>query len=382
MGKGRKLGHVADALGKGDGGCPASKQARKPLRGLKARVVRVEGEEDPGAAPQALRHLLDPLGAQGSDAGDAPLRKGKPVEDALGHHREGRRGAETPKPKHRLGAGKRLEPGRPVGVYGPPDKPADKTAGGVGNDHHPCEPLTALGEQPAVPEPSGIEAVRHKGLPQPAPRRVAEAETQGGVKSDAPRGQVLPCRRAAPELPGVEPDRRRQQGRVPWGQRDCPGTPGRNRTRGCPGSKPWAAVQPPDRIGQAQVLDPLDEVQHVAAQAAAEAVPPLTIAVHREAALGLVVEGTDALADPAPSPESDARRLNRVAQGVTGLQRRDVNGSVGYDHHAPPLRGRRPRRLRRETALPGSQRIPRTAATSSEPSSLGTRAAARPAPWL
>ena len=102
----------------------------------------------------------------------------------------------------------------------------------------------------------------------------------------------------------------------------------------------------------------------------------------RTAALNLVVEGTDALADPAPSPEPHPRRLNRVAQGVTGLQRRDVNGSVGYDHHAPPLRGRRPRRLRRETALPGSQRIPRTAATSSEPSSLGTRAAARPAPWL
>ena len=62
--------------------------------------------------------------------------------------------------------------------------------------------------------------------------------------------------------------------------------------------------------------------------------------------------------------------------------RRDVNGSVGYDHHAPPLRGRRPRRLRRETALPGSQRIPRTAATSSELPPVGTRAAARPAPWL
>ena len=39
VGKGRKLGHVADSLGKGDGGGPASKQARKPLRGLKARVV-------------------------------------------------------------------------------------------------------------------------------------------------------------------------------------------------------------------------------------------------------------------------------------------------------------------------------------------------------
>ena len=128
MGKGGKLGHIADALGKGDGDGPASKQARKPLGGLKARVVGVEGEEDPGAAPQALRHPLDPLCAQGCDGGDAPSGKGKPVEDALGDDRQGRRGAETRKPKHRLGAGKRLETGRPVGVYSPPHEPADKPA--------------------------------------------------------------------------------------------------------------------------------------------------------------------------------------------------------------------------------------------------------------
>ena len=71
----------------------------------------------------------------------------------LGDDRQGRRGAEMPKPKHWLGAGKRLEPGSPARIDGPPDKPADKPAGGVWNDHHPCEPLTALGEQAAVPEP-------------------------------------------------------------------------------------------------------------------------------------------------------------------------------------------------------------------------------------
>ena len=70
---------------------------------------------------------------------------------------------------------------------------------------------------------------------------------------------------------------------------------------------------------------------------------------------------------------------------------RVVNRCLRYDS-ARPLsgqgrgqafaKGRRPRRLRRETALPGSQRIPRTAATSSVPSPLGTRVAARPAPWL
>ena len=41
------------------------------------------------------------------------------------------------------------------------------------------------------------------------------------------------------------------------------------------------------------------------------------------------------------------------------------------------------RRLRRETTLPGRQRIPRTAAISSvPPSPVGTSAAARPVPWL
>ena len=35
---GRKLGHVADAIGKGDGGGPASEQGLKPLRRLPARA--------------------------------------------------------------------------------------------------------------------------------------------------------------------------------------------------------------------------------------------------------------------------------------------------------------------------------------------------------
>ena len=228
--QGGKLGHVADALGKGDGGGPASKQARKPLGGLKPRVVVVEGEEDAGAAPQGCGDPLNALGAQCCDCGEAPTGKGKPVEDPLCHDRPGRRNPKTPKPKRRLGAGQRLEPGRPVGSDGPSDKPADKAAGGVGNDDHAGESLHApLHEQPAVPEPVGGEAHRLKGLPQPAARRVAEAKTGRGVKADAPRGQVLPGNGAAPELPGVEPRRRRQQRRVPGRQGSRPGTPGRNR---------------------------------------------------------------------------------------------------------------------------------------------------------
>ena len=70
---------------------------------------------------------------------------------------------------------------------------------------------------------------------------------------------------------------------------------------------------------------------------------------------------------------------------------RVVNRCLRYDSAGPLsdqgrgqafAKGRRPRRLRRETALPGFQRIPRTAATSRAPSPLGTSAAALPVPWL
>ena len=83
----------------------------------------------------------------------------------------------------------------------------------------------------------------------------------------------------------------------------------------------------------------------------------------------------------APTAQPHPGGLHRIAQGVAGLQRGDVH--VGRDHHALPFRGRRPRRLRPERTLPGRQRIPRTAATSSvPPSPVGTSAAARPVPWL
>ena len=225
------------------------------------------------------------------------------------------------------------------------------------------------------------EALGLQGLPQPAARRIAETEAGCGDRADAPRGQVLPRFWTTPEPSGVEARRRREQVGVAGRQRGGLGTPRSGWTSGGPGRKPWAAVQPRDGLRQAQVLGPLDEVQHVAAETAPKAVEPLRVGVYREAALVLVVEGADALADPAPSPEPHPCGLHRVAQGVPGLQRGDVR--VGRDHHAPPFRGRRPRRLRPETTLPGRQRIPRTAATSSvPPSPVGTSAAARPVPWL
>ena len=74
MGEGRKLAHVADALGEGDGGGPASQQGQKPLRRLPARVVAIEGEEDAGAAPEGGGDPLDALGAQGSARMGCPIR--------------------------------------------------------------------------------------------------------------------------------------------------------------------------------------------------------------------------------------------------------------------------------------------------------------------
>ena len=153
---GRKLAHVADAGGKGDGGGPASQQGQKPLRRLTARVVAVEGEKDAGAAPQGRGDPLDALGAQGGDGWDAPSGKGEPVEQPLGHDRPARGGAEPAEPKHRLGAGESLEAGSPAGIDRSPGEPADEAAGKVGNDHHAGEPLRSpLHEQPRVPHPVG-----------------------------------------------------------------------------------------------------------------------------------------------------------------------------------------------------------------------------------
>ena len=82
---------------------------------------------------------------------------------------------------------------------------------------------------------------------------------------------------AAAQLSGVEPSNRRQQRRVTRGQRGGLGTRRSGWTNGGPGRKPWAAVQPPYRLGKGQALDPLDEVQHVAAFTAAEAVELLGV---------------------------------------------------------------------------------------------------------
>ena len=79
-------------------------------------------------------------------------------------------------------------------------------------------------------------------------------------------------------------------------------------------------------------------------------------------------------------------------EGRAPFALRVVNRCLRYDSAGPLsgqsrgqafAKGLSPRRLRPETSLPGGQRIPRTAATSSvPPSPVGTRAAALPVPWL
>ena len=91
----------------------------------------------------------------------------------------------------------------------------------------------------------------------------------------------------------------------------------------------------------------------------------------------------DPLAHAAPAAQPHARRLDHVAEQVALLERRDVHGRACGAHCAPPVaRGRRPRRLRRETSFPTGQRIPSTARTSSAPPGCGASTAARPVPGL
>ena len=247
-------------MGELSGGDPASEQASNPLRGLKARVGGVKGEEDVGGSPGGPRRSAPPPGFPRAATAGTP-HWARAIQSKTPSATTAQGGAETFKPKHRLGAGEGLEPGSPVGLYGPADEPADERAGGVGNDDHSGEPLPApFHEQSAGPEHVGVEARRLKSFPQSASRRVAEAEPQGGVKADAPGSQVHMSFGAVPEPTGVEPSRRRQQGGVSRRQRGVPSPPRSGWTSGGPRRKPWTAVQPRDGLRQGQAIDPLDEV--------------------------------------------------------------------------------------------------------------------------
>ena len=159
-----------------------------------------------GGSPEGpLATRSTPCVPRAGAGGKAPLRQGEPVEDPLGHDRPGRRRAETPHPKHRLGAGQRLELGRPVGVYGPPDEPTGETAGDVWHDDHPGEALRApLHEQPCSP---GCASRRSRRTPGPAAARCpAHSRGPGGL----PRTGRRPARPGTPRRRGCAgADRRR-----------------------------------------------------------------------------------------------------------------------------------------------------------------------------
>ena len=157
---------------------------------------------------------------------------------------------------------------------------------------------------------------------KPSPRRQA-------VSKLMPLGrQVLLRFGVAKHGAKVEPRRRRQQRWVPLGNHNGAGPTGTDWGLGGndgSGHRPRTSVEPLYRLGQAEPLDLLHEVQHVASNTASEAVKPFRVVVHREAALGLVAEGTDALTDAAPSLQLHARRLHHGARRMPRLQRLDVH---------------------------------------------------------
>ena len=131
-------------------------------------------------------------------------------------------GPRRPRPSTGLVTGKGLEAGFcPVGSDGPTGEPADESAGDVGDDDHPGEPLRSpLHEQPGVPDDASR---RSRGTPGPAAaRRPAHSRDRGGLRRPGRR----PARPGTPallserrSLSGVEARRHRQQGGVAWRQR-------------------------------------------------------------------------------------------------------------------------------------------------------------------
>ena len=120
--------------------------------------------------------------------------------------------------------------------------------------------------------------------------------------------QSTPCASGAAAQPsGVEPDRCRQHRRVPLQDHGIVPTMGFTGSRAPsgaadrPGSQSQAVVQPagPPRAGSAPRPAGRSRGRRRPCPAP-EAVPALRVGVHREAALGLAVEGAHALADAAP----------------------------------------------------------------------------------
>ena len=90
------------------------------------------------------------------------------------------------------------------------------------------------------------------------------------------------------------------------------------------------------------------------------------------------------LASGALGPSKQGQEGGASSQGVQGqpCRRWDWRGFQDPGQRRAFPKGRRPRRLRSDTSLPGRQRIPSAETTSSVPSPWGASAAALPFPWL
>ena len=225
MGQRRQLPHVGDALGQVDQGGAAPQQFPETLGSGKTGAVVVEGQEDPGAAPQVLSYLFKALGTQGGAGGVAPGRQRQPGEDPFGQDEEGISGVrESQAPAPAWGRGTAWKRGlalastarpvshrtRPEGMSGTVIIPANRSA--------PRSRNRPLSLSRRLSNPAHSRYFR-----SPRPRRVAQAQPQGCFHSDAPRSQVLLGNETAPQLTGVEAYRRRQQRRVPGRERGSGG---------------------------------------------------------------------------------------------------------------------------------------------------------------
>ena len=174
----------------------AGSEAAPPPRGPRRRCRR-RGRR--GGSPGGPRRPAQRPGCPGQRPAGRPhpVRESQSKTPSATTVQDGA-GPRRPIPSTGLGPGRRLEPGRPVGSDGPPDEPADETAGGVGNDHHSGEPLgSPLHEQPCSPWMPLRRRSRQDSRDELAARCPAHSRGPGGL----PRAGRRPARPGTPAPP-------------------------------------------------------------------------------------------------------------------------------------------------------------------------------------
>ena len=233
VGDGGKLGHVADAFGKADHGGAASKQGRKSQGGLESPVVRVEREEDPGAASQRRCDPLDALRPKCSASRDIPGRKRKPVEDSLGHDDPLWRCVRAcPSPSTGLGPGGAWKRGfalgftarplsqrtRPSATSGTTTMPANRSAPRSMNSP---ESRMRRSREAVLTQVTAAARVRVSSQDRAGPLRQARRHAMRGSQVLPGLRLSCPSRRTAPPL-SEAPDRAVGMGQRPSDARPVP----------------------------------------------------------------------------------------------------------------------------------------------------------------